>query len=630
MRIESVHIKHFRAIKDCEIHFNDYTCLVGANGVGKSTVLSALNIFFGHQEGVATNIKKLSEEDFFQKDVSEPIEIKVTFSDLSETALEDFSHYVRAGKLIVIARATFSDGEATVKQHGLRLGIEDFKAFFEAANAGDKSDVYAKLMDVYGLEAIKRGMTKQEEALRQYEAENIDKCVEIESQEAFYGVSKGVDKLEKHIQWVYVPAVKDASQDEIEGKSAAVSKLLDRAVRSKVDFEGKLDSLREKTLVEYNAIVESESVALTELSNSLQRRLQSWGSPKARLEVSWFQDDKKFKIEQPQAKVFTGEQGFLGSLARMGHGLQRSYIISLLEELAALDEAGSPTLILGIEEPELYQHPPQAKHLAHVLQKLSEKNTQIIASTHSPYFVSGRGFEAVRLIRRNDDQQAYCCSLDFATLALRQVALTGEAPIKPLGIRARIDPLMQPHISELLFSEKLVLVEGLEDLSILSAWIELKSLGNAFREKGISIIAVNGKSELLRPAIIARELEIPTMVILDADGNCKQDYRADNETDNSRLIAWSNHKDIPAFPEEPVLQDNIVIWPNNIHDSIFESEDPKVLADIKEAARAKCGHVKSLNKNTVFLGELLILAKEKGLELTLLSQVCELICSDDW
>lgn len=629
MRIESVHIKHFRAIKDCEIKFDDYTCLVGANGVGKSTILSALNVFFGHQEGAATNIKKLSEEDFFQKDVSEPIEIKVTFSELSEQALEDFQHYVRGGKLIVIARATFSEGEASIKQHGLRMVIDDFRPFFEASKASEKNAVYSSLRDKYGLEKI-TGMAKQEAALRQFESENTDLCVEVESEEAFYGVSRGSDRLEKHVQWVYVPAVKDASQDEIEGKSVAVSKLLDRAVRSKVDFKGKLDTLREQTLEQYNAIVESEGESLTELSESLQKRLQAWGSPKARLEVSWFQDDKKFKIEQPQAKVSTGEQGFLGSLARMGHGLQRSYIISLLEELAALDEEDSPTLILGIEEPELYQHPPQAKHLAHVLQKLSEKNTQIISATHSPYFVSGRGFEAVRLIRRNENQQAYCCSLDFPTMAQKQAELTGKAPVKPVGMRALLDPLIQPHISELLFAEKLVLVEGLEDLSILSAWIELQGLGDRFREKGISIVAVNGKSELLRPAIIAKELEIPTLVILDADGECKEDYKPDNETDNSRLIAWSGQAGLSSFPKDPVLKSNIVIWPNNIHDSIFANEDPEVLAEIKEIARSECGHVKNLNKNTVFLGELLILAKEKGFELSLLTQVCELICSDEW
>ena len=102
MKIESLHIKHFRAIKDCLFKFDDYSCLVGANGVGKSTVLSALNVFFGNQDGASTNIKSLSNEDFFQKDTTKPIEIKVTFSDLSEAAEKDLSHYVRNKKLRVL------------------------------------------------------------------------------------------------------------------------------------------------------------------------------------------------------------------------------------------------------------------------------------------------------------------------------------------------------------------------------------------------------------------------------------------------------------------------------------------------------------------------------------------------
>ena len=49
---------------------------------------------------------------------------------------------------------------------------------------------------------------------------------------------------------------------------------------------------------------------------------------------------------------------------------------------------------------ELYQHPPQAHHLSSVLQKLSSSNSQVIVCTHSPYFVSGRGFEDVRILRQ--------------------------------------------------------------------------------------------------------------------------------------------------------------------------------------------------------------------------------------
>ena len=50
-----------------------------------------------------------------------------------------------------------------------------------------------------------------QEALNSFEQSHPDLCEELESESQFYGFSKGANLLEKHIQWVYVPAVKDAA-----------------------------------------------------------------------------------------------------------------------------------------------------------------------------------------------------------------------------------------------------------------------------------------------------------------------------------------------------------------------------------------------------------------------------------
>ncbi len=56
MKIKSVRIQNLRSIKDQTIGLSDYTCLVGANGAGKSTILCALNIFFRETENSATSL----------------------------------------------------------------------------------------------------------------------------------------------------------------------------------------------------------------------------------------------------------------------------------------------------------------------------------------------------------------------------------------------------------------------------------------------------------------------------------------------------------------------------------------------------------------------------------------------
>lgn len=133
MKIKSVRIKNFRGFADQTVTFDDHTSLVGPNGAGKSTVLSALNVFF--QEGSSqTEVTVLSADDFHNGNTAEPIEITVTFHELSEKAKADLDHYVRHGELVVSAVASFdlNSRRAPVEQKGERLVYSKFSPWFEA------------------------------------------------------------------------------------------------------------------------------------------------------------------------------------------------------------------------------------------------------------------------------------------------------------------------------------------------------------------------------------------------------------------------------------------------------------------------------------------------------------------
>jgi putative ATP-dependent endonuclease of OLD family len=65
----------------------------------------------------------LTEADFHKGNTGSPVEITVTFGDLSKAATEALGHYVRHGELIVTTIASFnpSTGTAPVEQKGERL-----------------------------------------------------------------------------------------------------------------------------------------------------------------------------------------------------------------------------------------------------------------------------------------------------------------------------------------------------------------------------------------------------------------------------------------------------------------------------------------------------------------------------
>src|SRR5690348_8218903 len=395
MKIKSVRIQNLRAFRDETIPFNNYSCLVGPNGSGKSTVLCALNLFFGATADSPVDLTSLEEEDFFQRDTSVPIVVTVTFCDLEAEAQKDFEGYYRQNELVVSASATFDPEtrKAEVRQFGQRMAMKEFAPFFKAdgdsAKVPELAKIYGELMAVCPELPKVKTKDAMRDALHEYEGKHPEKCELIPSQDQFYGVSKGSNRLEKYIQWVFVPAVKDATTEQSEGKNTALAKLLERTVRSKTNFDDSIKEIRTKAQEDYKALLAKNQNTLDGISASLKARLSSWAHPEANLRLEWRQDyDRAVQVDDPFAEIIAGEGKFEGKLARFGHGFQRSYLLALLQELSGSGDAVGPRLILGIEEPELYQHPPQARLLANVLKDLSEMNSHIMVCTHSSYFVS--------------------------------------------------------------------------------------------------------------------------------------------------------------------------------------------------------------------------------------------------
>lgn len=637
MKIESVRIKNFRSFDDVVIPFHGYTCLVGPNGAGKSTVLHALNLFFRETGDTPTDLLKLEEEDFHNKNVEEPIEITVTFTELNEKAREELKAYFRQDKVVVTTVAHWDPAQraAAIEQKGERLVMMEFAPFFEAEKegklVGPLRETYDKIQEKFpdlAGPASKLSKAAMMDALRSYEEAHPDLCKQQRSDDQFYGFTKGANKLAPFVQWVYVPAVKDATAEQIEGRNTALGRLLQRTVRAKINYDERLKELRESIQADYQKILDENKADLESLASSLDARLKILAHPGASVSLEWWQDPgKSVQVQDPVARVLAGEHEFQGALGRLGHGFQRSYLLALLQELAGCDEPDGPRLILACEEPELYQHPPQARHLSEVLRQLATKNAQVIVSTHSPLFIQGEHVEEIRLIRREAGAKRSTVSFATAKEIEEKIAkVKGEAPRKPEGLLAKIHQTLQPTLNEMFFSPRLVLVEGLEDRAYLTAWLHLTGLWDEYRQAHIHIVPASGKNKLVEAVAVADTLGIPTFVVFDADGHEKDASKlARHKADNEALLKLMAADGADPLPKDTYWGGRVVMWASEIGEVVKSEIGPKDWEGIRNEADAVHGQPGNLHKNELHIATCLKLARDKRKDPASLQKLCETI-----
>lgn len=632
MKIKSIRIENFRSFLDETINLNRYSCFVGPNGVGKSSILAALNVFFREQASSTTDVVRLTDEDYFNKITSNPIRITVTFDDLSTSAQAELAAYVRQNELVVTVEAVFDPncGFGETRHFGQRMGMAEFHQFFDAEKTGARvaelNTIFERLREQFPDLPNPRSKDDKINALHNYESTHSERCILIPSEDNFYGINS-TGKLSAFAQWVFVPAVKDAAEEGQESRNTALGKLITRAVRTRVNFDTELETLKSSTLTSYRELLQRNQASLTDLSDALQRRLQFWAHPNVRVGMEWLSDpNKAVMLQQPIAGIKTGEGGFLGSLSRMGHGLQRSYLLALLQELAGSDIPDSPTLILGCEEPELYQHPPQARYLADVLSELSKGNNQIIVTTHSPLFVNGDGFEHTRLVRRTNAQAGTNVrGLTYQNLCARIRGAMGENPQRQNeGLIAKIRQALQPGIAEMFFARVPILVEGLEDISYITTQLHLSGLWVDFRRSGCHLISTNGKNNLVQSLAIAIELGMPVFTMFDADDNIvREDQRVKHQRENTALISLLGAVCNP-FPDENVWGENYIIWRTNLSD-VVKTDFAANYDRLTEVVRLSYSQEGGLEKNDLFIADWVSAARAEDLQSTSLERVCRSI-----
>lgn len=570
MKIKKVEVKNFRSLKDTVLECDDLTAIVGRNGAGKSSFLFAIKNFY-HLGSLVT------EEDFYDRKVSETIEIRVTFHFLTTNEQNEFSLYVHDDELVVTKKYHMENEKIVAKYFGAIPQIPQFAAIRAIESKTERRSAWKALAEsnqFEGLEPKVKSADEVESMMVSFEDANHELLDLVEKESQFLGPRNvGGGKLDKHTKFVLIPAVRDVL-DEMTNKQGAISQILEMIVNRKINAREDVRNFRTEFDEKFKQVFNSDNLTeLPELGKSISKTLGRF-APGSVLNLEWDDiDTPEVKLPPPFATLTEDE--FEGDITRKGHGLQRALILTLLQHLAVAVpyEEGSESdvseeidLILAIEEPELYLHPSRARLMAETLMDLSENpesslgsKNQIIYTTHSPFFVGLDRFDNLRKILKTPCEGGAAAECKVAAFSLEQlknelarICDTDSDKFTRESARIRSISIMNSVVNEGFFADVVVVVEGDTEVGML--WQIQEILGLNWLELNIAIVPADGKNNIDRPTVIFNGLSIPTYFIFDGDSSNKgtSDEKS-TIVSNLRLLRLGNGK-LEEFPKTIVTE----------------------------------------------------------------------------
>lgn len=642
MFIKSLRIKNFRSFRDSkDIPFEQFTTFLGPNGSGKSNILKAIRIFYDVSASV-------TEQDFHNKKTEEPISVAVTFDLLNAEELKYFQTFLQDGALCVEKRFTYTEGNTNGAYFGKSRRHVPFQEIRNKAGR-KKTDAYRQFCqsmrsnDLYSSLPSARSVDAVDQALAQWESTHLSHLEWMQSPVQFFGPPNiGGGSLDNFTRFVPVPAIREASTEAADSRGSAFAVLLSVLLKEVIFQREDFLEFKRKATEKYQRLMNPMKFqGIPELERSLTDRLQTL-VPESAVHLN-LGEIREPSFNLPEMTIELTEDNFRGAVEGKGHGLQRAFIISILQELAvvqaqrdeqirrqqALAENAeapgdrvardfSPHLILAIEEPELFQHPVRQRHFANVLRSFTRptegQHIQVIITTHSPYFLSINYFNEIRVVMKSEA---------MPTLAESRVVIgSPENACKTYcDSRGITDPNISTFldglqniiglaVSEAFFARCVVVVEGPDDRAAIAA--ALRQRGFDATGSGIPIIEAGGKSNLSRIRTVLASLGIDSFLSFDCDGHAtRTDQLNKHEKDNLSLfyLCKGPSRRVEAFPKKPVVQRSFACFPNELEETLRE----ELGAFNFLQKRDKMADEKSLNrKNPVIYQKVLADAYAEG------------------
>jgi len=546
--LTKLRVKNYRSIRDTSTFpVSRLLSLIGENNSGKSNIMAAVQVLM---TGGASGIRK---DDF--NDISMPIIITGTFSELTDAEKHRWQKYLVGGELILEKQLSIQTDSRTGKEkvsgefHGYSAEPKDW--FLSPAKIETKEGNRPKWADIVAANALpdyflKDGKSNKSvftAALKRYLAENT-----VEYDEPDLSTTQALGLESNVIASLptahFLRAITDYS-DEIDKRSSTTTfrrlmgDLSERILKNDPDYGKVEDALRQiRSLL--NVLGDDASAprlnALSTIEDKITELLKKLMPSVTGISMSVEVDDIK--------DMFSGgislavNDGIETDVLAKGHGLQRCIVFTLLQTLIMNEREqllsdtepspDSPSIILAIEEPELYIHPQLSKLFFDVMKDFSASD-QVIYATHSPLFVDAFEYESIAIVTKP--------SVDAGTV----VTTCDSTAFEGLGDRKIFKGLtrLNPTINELFFAKRVLLVEGPEDQIAVSAYlVDVGKIKNRIEEIDWSIIVAGGKEAIPFFQRVLNAFAISYTVLHDLDVTADMDKNdVDTHTKTNEAIA---------------------------------------------------------------------------------------------
>lgn len=470
MYIKKIHIQNYRNFADFTMEFHKgLNVIIGANNSGKTGLLYAINLLNSPSD--------ISVDDFNKNNLSQYSELYLETAP-SITIEYDICHKICEDD---------TDDESIIRLMPF-LGIKGLTENRQENDGVVEYNIAARIKAVYSLNT---------KFLEEYKKAVSNEAKDFET---YLLILKRF--VDNHYSWGYTNGISDTKAEQ-----KSVTDIFDiRFIGAeRTSEEVRMETKREIISFTKNS---NNAAALAVLKHKVSEDIKNFLSPSITKLDALFENEKNeiglakgnvsiastVQAKFPLADTYITEvkdtkSGYTLPLQHNGLGYNNLINIYMLVKLTEI-RPGKDFRILCLEEPEAHLHPAMQYKLFKYLRNLDDTdglNQQIFVTTHSSNISAVAGLDNMFMIAYNREGDNYDCSQQSL---LEQFDDKDGTTIKAEA-KAHLTKFLDVTRSDMLFSDKVILVEGIAEKLLLPLFMEI--CGCAYEDEHISIVEIGGK-----------------------------------------------------------------------------------------------------------------------------------------